>query len=56
MARELIKIQSADGTAIKTIAREEYALYAQGGWKEYKEPKKTDYTTSSGNSYSTTIK
>ncbi len=33
MERELIKIQSADGKATKTIAKSEYALYAQSGWK-----------------------
>lgn len=34
MARELIKIQSKDGKATKTIAKSEYALYATSGWKE----------------------
>ncbi|MCM1440074.1 MAG: hypothetical protein NC131_12860 [Roseburia sp.] len=52
MAREMIKIQSADGKAIKTIEKSAYAIYALRGWKEYKDNSvnKTDYTSA----YSTT--
>lgn len=47
MARELIKIQSADGKAVKTIEKSAYAVYALRGWKEYKDKSesKTDYSS-----------
>lgn len=46
--REYIKIVSKDGKAVKNIPKDEYPLYAQGGWTEYKGEKKTDYTSSYG--------
>ena len=48
--REYIKIVSKDGKAVKNITKDEYQLYAQGGWKEYESDKKTDYTAPYGNS------
>lgn len=48
--REYIKIVSKDGKAFKNIPKDEYPLYAQGGWTEYKGDKKTDYNSSYGGS------
>lgn len=49
--REYIKIVSKDGKAVKNIPKDEYPLYAQGGWTGQKEGvKKTDYTASYSNS------
>lgn len=48
--REYIKIVSKDGKAFKNIPKDEYPLYAQGGWTEYKDGKNTDYASSYGGS------
>lgn len=54
MERELIKIQSADGKAIKTIAKSEYSLYAQSGWKVI-DKAKSPTTTGTYNPYNSTV-
>lgn len=48
--REYIKIVSKDGKAVKNISKDEYPLYAQGGWTEKKDTSKTNYGSSYNNS------
>lgn len=51
---EYITIQSADGKAKKKIRKSEYALYAQGGWKEVKK-EQTTTTSAYSSPYTSTV-
>lgn len=52
---EYITIQSADGKAKKKIRKSEYALYAQGGWKEVKKEQTAPTTSAYSSPYTSTV-